>query len=190
MEQHENTSSVRQGSFLVASPRLLDPNFQKTVVLIIEHNEDGTLGLILNRPSESTIEELWRQLDEPPCDNQQRLRVGGPVEGPLTAIHTEAALSEKDVLPGVHFSVEKEHLEQLVRGNVERVRFFVGYSGWAPGQLDAELAQGSWLVTPATVARLFEPDDDLWDKVTRDIAATVVLAGVKAERVPRDPSMN
>ena len=189
-ERRPDSQTIGQGSLLVAASRLLDPNFQKTVVLIIEHNKEGTLGLVLNRPTETTIRELWAEVSDSPCQNEQPLRVGGPVDGPLTAIHADESLSEKSILPGVHFSVEKDHVEQLVLTNQEPVRFFIGYAGWGPGQLDGEIEQGSWFITSGNVERVFRHEEDLWEQVTSDIAASVLLHGVKSHRVPNDPSIN
>ncbi len=82
-----------QGYVLVASPHLLDSNFLRSVVLIIQHNDQGAFGVVLNRPTNNTIAQLWGLVSQTPCDNPSPVYVGGPVPGPLVAIHGDAALS-------------------------------------------------------------------------------------------------
>ena len=122
---------------LVASQKLLDPNFNRTVVLIIQHGEQGALGLVLNRQLEITMDEVWQQISEQPCLLDAALHQGGPCEGTLMVLHTDPALAAMEVLPGVYFSTDKDDLEQLVASsNDDRpIKFFTGYSGWGPEQL-------------------------------------------------------
>ena len=77
-----------KGHFLVASPHLADANFYRSVVLMIQHDEDGAVGLVLNRPTDNTIAEVWEMISESPCDVQGCVSIGGPVAGPLMALHT------------------------------------------------------------------------------------------------------
>src|SRR5688572_10558721 len=95
-----------QGRLLVASPKLRDPNFARSVVLLIRHGDDGALGLILNRPLETSFRELWSNVSETPCKHKGSLYLGGPVKGPLMAIHRRKSLSEFEVIGGVHFCAE------------------------------------------------------------------------------------
>ena len=74
-----------KGHFLVASPHLEDPNFTQSVVLLVQHDEDGTFGIVLNRPAESSLKDLWEKVTEKPCETDKRVHVGGPVPGPLIA---------------------------------------------------------------------------------------------------------
>ena len=105
-----------RGHLLVAAPELLDPNFRQTVVLIVEHGEQGTLGLVLTRPTDTTVKDLWEQIGtgDEQCTSDRPLYVGGPVEGPLMALHTHESLVDATVLPGVYFSVQKDNLTELV----------------------------------------------------------------------------
>jgi len=77
-----------QGHLLIASPTLLDPNFRKSVVLLVQHNEEGAMGLVLNRPTETKLCEAWTQVAETDCASDASLNLGGPCEGPLMALHT------------------------------------------------------------------------------------------------------
>src|SRR5690606_1584174 len=134
------------GHFLIASHELRDPNFFHTVVLIVRHNEDGALGLVLNRPTKAQIKEVWRQVSDTPCCTDERLHVGGPVEGLLMALHCQPLLADLEIIPGVYYSADPDQLKELVQQTEGPLRFFVGYAGWSAGQLERELREGSWLV--------------------------------------------
>jgi putative transcriptional regulator len=179
-----------KGYFLVASPHLTDPNFVRTVVLLIHHNEEAAFGVVLNRPTESTIKELWEKVGESSCELEDRVHLGGPVSGPLMAVHTDASLSEMEIVPGVYFAAQRDHLEGLLQQEGHEFRFFVGHSGWGGGQLENELEQGAWLTTPAMPELVFCNDDDMWRKVTQCIGQSVLADILKINKMPKDPSLN
>jgi len=178
-----------KGHLLIAAPQLFDPNFQGTVVLLIEHNEDGAFGVVLNRPSDTTVQEVWEQVGQEPTDSLETIHVGGPVPGPLLALHDAGPLSESEVMPGIHLSTQRDALDQLVRSRAE-FRLFSGYAGWGGGQLETELTQGGWLTRQANGDYIFYRQDDLWERVTKDITDEVLRPVLKATHVPRDPSCN
>ena len=134
-----------KGHLLVASPHLADPNFVKTVVLLIHHSEEGAFGVVLNRPADNTIKELWEQVGETPCESDRRVNVGGPVAGPLMAVHTDKQLGEMEIFPGLYFAAQRDHLEELLRSTDRLFRIFVGHSGWVWAV--AFLADGETLVS-------------------------------------------
>ena len=103
-----------EGRLLLASEHLLDPNFAKSVVLLVEHNQQGALGVILNRPTSKTVRELWHDVSQTPCQSELPVCLGGPVSGPLMAVHTVATLAEIEIVAGVYFSARKQHLDALV----------------------------------------------------------------------------
>ena len=184
-----------QGQLLVASPQLVDPNFFRAVVLIVQHGEEeGALGLVINRPLEHTIEAVWEQISETPCKVEGHLHRGGPCDGPLMVVHTDPEHSQAEVVPGVHFSTEKDVVEELVtKGDDDlRIKFFVGYAGWAPGQLERELAEGSWLTTAATAEQVFQADagEEQWTALRREIARVTSFPWIDPKRIPPDPTVN
>lgn len=180
-----------QGSLLVASPALLDPNFRKTVVLIVRHSEDdGALGLVLNRRTSASIKELWERVSEEPCGAEAPLSLGGPCEGPLMALHMEASLGDIEVLSGVYFTADSDQLKQLVSAPRQDVRFFFGYAGWGAGQLEMELEGGAWRTEPAAVKHIFGLDQGMWDRSIMEAAGWEVLSALKIKDVPSDPSVN
>ena len=179
-----------KGCFLVASPQLRDPNFVHTVVLLVHHSEDGAFGVVLNRPTESTIKELWEKVGESPCDSNQPVHLGGPVSGPLMAVHSDASLAEMEIIPGVYFAAQRDHLEQLLQQSEHAFIFFVGHSGWGGGQLENELKEGAWFTAPATAEFVFNSNDDLWRRVTQQIGQSVLTDILGIKGLPKDPSMN
>ena len=178
-----------EGHLLLASPELLDPNFVHTVVLLIQHNEQGALGLVLNRPTSKTVAELWHQMGEVPCESTQAVHLGGPVSGPLMALHAVEALAELEIRPGLFFAAKKTILDQLV-GDAGPYRVFVGHAGWGPGQLENELGAGAWLTMPAAPADVFDEGPDLWDRLQQRLRGQSLPGMLHIKHVPPDPSLN
>jgi putative transcriptional regulator len=179
-----------QGQLLVASPHLSDPNFYKSVVLMIHHNEEGAFGLILNRPTTSTVREIWQAVTEQDLECEQPIYMGGPVKGPLVCLHRIKSCSEKEVLKGVHFSAHKEQLLKVVSQTAKPFRLFSGYAGWAGGQLEGELHVGGWLSAPASKDLVFDDSETLWDQVVRTIGDDILGPAIRTKHVPDDPSLN
>jgi putative transcriptional regulator len=182
-----------QGRLLVASPRLGDPNFARTVVLMIRHDEEGSLGLILNRPLELSIQEACERVLEIPCRVEGPLHHGGPCEGPLMLLHaddTSAQLEgDQQVIPGVYFAPEKDRVEQLLSAAPAAVKCYAGYAGWSAGQLAGEMEEGAWFILPATSDLVFGngAEGRLWPKLMTGLT----LGGeIDPKLIPDDPSVN
>jgi len=176
--------------FLVASPQLLDPNFVKTVVLMIQHNEEGALGVVLNRPGDKTVAQLWEEVSGAPCQLGEPICLGGPVPGPLLAVHTNQFFAEMEILSGVFLAASKKHLDDLMLQEGDPIKVFLGHAGWGPGQLEQELNAGAWLTMPATVEYIFCDASDLWETVTREIGRSTLQSILHLKHVPKDPSTN
>ena len=176
-----------KGHLLIAGPALIDPNFRRTVVLVGEHTEEGALGLILNRPSEATINDAVPELAMLAA-GADPVHFGGPVQPSAIVVLADFAdpdRAESLVLDSVGFLPSEGDPEEL--GELRRARIFAGYAGWGPGQLDEELEEGSWIVEPALPDDVFtvEPDE-LWSAVLlRKGGPFGVLA-----LMPLDPSLN
>jgi putative transcriptional regulator len=154
-------------SLLVAMPDLVDPNFRRTVVLLVHHDGDGTVGLVLNRPAEVRAADLCETLDVVWTGDDALAGVSG-----VTAIGC-----------GIHFAGSLEALRAVAKYPPERLRIFLGYAGWGPGQLEGELAQGAWVVVPLSAATVFDvPAEELWTHAWRvlgiDPATVVSTPGV------------
>lgn len=178
------------GNLLVASPRLPDSNFSKTVVLILQHDENGALGVVLNRPSDTTVRDVWEQIADTPCAAEQPLYLGGPLIGPVIAVHTDEELSQQQVAGGLYFSMQRESLEDLVARSDSSLKMFSGYSGWGEGQLEKELESGAWLVVPATSAYVFATDQNLWKTVVDNISHEAIFSVLGIKHFPSDPTLN
>lgn len=186
-------SSFIAGKLLVASQQLRDPNFARSVVLMLEHTDDGALGVLLNRPSPKTIEQVWQSLDAKPVDNSQPVFLGGPVPGPLIALHTRESLSESAVLPGLYMSVQRDVIDQLVRDADQPLRLYSGHSGWGNGQLEDEMQIGGWHTVDAKVEDVFgdeRANQTLWERVLQRIALDIMLPGIDEEHLPPDSRWN
>ena len=176
-----------RGQLLIAGPGLVDPNFWRTVVLIVEHSEEGALGLVLNRPSETTVGEAVSELEEL-LDSDDPLYVGGPVQPSALIVLAEfdqpdeaALIAFEDV--GVLASGAQEDPELRVRSG----RAFVGHAGWGPGQLDDEVERGDWILEPARREDAFTGAPlELWSEVLTRKGGSYALVA----RMPPDPSVN
>lgn len=178
------------GHVLIATPELVDPNFRRTVVLVVQHDEDGALGLVLNRPSNTALARAWQQVRESPCRREQVLYLGGPCQGPLMALHGDRELADIEVLSDLYFCGEPEKLERLVEQDAIDARFFCGYSGWGPGQLDGELEAGGWLVLPASRELAFHFEEDIWRQTLRQATGQELFRQLGVREVPGDLSNN
>jgi putative transcriptional regulator len=168
------------GRLLIASPSMSD-YFRRTVVLVVEHNDEGAFGLVLNQPSESTTGEVSPELAEL-VGAEHVIHVGGPVQpGAVTAIgeHVDPADATKQIVGNVGM-VDLEDLPELTR-----IRVFAGYTGWGPGQLDGELEAEAWIPADAQPDDLFA-DGDLWAAILGRMGGEFTLLA----RMPPDPTMN
>jgi putative transcriptional regulator len=179
-----------QGQLLIAAPALLDPNFKQAVLLLVQHNDEGALGLILNRPTTTPIKKIWPQISESECKSEQHLQAGGPVQGPLLAMHTNPAWSEDEVFDGVYITSDREHLDHLLAKGEEPMRLYAGYAGWGGGQLEREIEEGAWLSANPTYDHIFQTHRNLWEKLIKQISGRKLLSTLKIKHVPSDPSMN
>ena len=178
------------GKLLVASPQLRDPNFAQTVVLMIQHESQGAFGVVLNRPGDKSVDEVWEMVGKEPCDCHQSVNVGGPVPGPLMALHTLEALSDQQVLPGLYVTAQAVAFDELVQQTEEDFRIYSGHAGWGSGQLEEELKQGGWLTSNATVDDVFADHETLWRHITSRIGLKILAPGLRPEHLPDDPSLN
>lgn len=176
------TAPVGPGTLLVAAPNLTDPNFSRTVVYLVEHREHGSLGVVLNRPSEASVRDVlprWAPLASGPGT----VFVGGPVDGTtalcLASLRPGQRPDGVEGVVGVNGPVVLVDLDSepaAVASRVRGLRVFAGYSGWDSGQLAGEIARGDWFVVPGL------PDDvttdrhaDLWGRVLRRQGAPLAL---------------
>jgi putative transcriptional regulator len=178
-----------KGQLLIASATLLDPNFKQTVVLIAEHGEEGAMGLVLNRPADTLVDEAVPDLAWLAGDDE-RVWVGGPVAETAVIVLAEwddPALSGAIVEGDLGFvGADADEQEQL-EGAIRRARVYAGHAGWGPGQLEEELAEESWILESPLREEIFSAEpDELWAAVLRRKGSRYALLST----MPPDPSVN
>ncbi len=178
-----------RGDLLISEPYLPDPNFVRTVILICEHDENGTFGFVLNRPSESVFSDAVEEINH----FDAPLYVGGPVQqNSLHFIHKRIdQLESKEVIPGLYWGGDFDHLLGLIdthQINMSDYRFFVGYSGWETGQLEEELKSKSWIIYKNPTADfIFDTSpDQLWQEVLKNKGGKFKVIA----NYPQDPRLN
>jgi len=170
-----------KGQLLIAAPQLVD-YFRRTVVLVVEHTEDGAMGLVLNRPTETEVSEAVPDLADL-TDDTGVVHAGGPVQPDAVVALGDFEEPDEAGTPvaGTLGLLDPERTDPALR----RLRVYAGYTGWAPGQLDAEIEEGAWISEPAA------PDDpfteaDLWTIVLQRKGGGYSLMA----SMPIDPTMN
>jgi putative transcriptional regulator len=161
---------LKPGKLLLASANLLESNFKRTVLLMCEHNEEGSIGFILNKPMEFKVCEAitgFDEIDEP-------LHMGGPVQvDTVHFLHTRGDVVDGaiEVLPGLFWGGDKEQLSYLINTGVIKpsdIRFFLGYAGWSAGQLEEEFEEGSWYTAEASSEVIFTDEyERMWSRTVR-----------------------
>jgi putative transcriptional regulator len=177
-----------RGQLLIAGPTLLDPNFERSVVLLTEHNEEGAMGLILNRPTEAEVAEVAPDLAELVEDGAV-VHAGGPVQPESVIVLGEfedpeaAGLIVEGDLGLLAAGIDLDDVPALTR----RARIFVGYAGWGAGQLEDELERDDWITGPIARDDVFAHDSGtLWNTVLARMGGRYALLS----RMPADPSLN
>ena len=180
----------RTGQLIVANPVLPDPNFDRTVVLVLAHEDKGALGVVLNRPSEMDVDAplpRWERLAaEPPV-----VFVGGPVAPGaaicLATVPSGAPIPGWTPVTGQLGTLDLEQDPDELGSTVSQIRIFAGYAGWAPGQLEAESSSGAWFVVDAEPGDAMADDPgQLWKRVLRRQGADLAVVAA----FPADPNRN
>ncbi|MFF7636569.1 YqgE/AlgH family protein [Kitasatospora sp. NPDC008050] len=186
-------ASSHTGRLLVAAPVLTDPNFARSVVLMLDHDGQGALGVVLNRPTPVAVNDVlngWAQLAGDP----QVVFQGGPVglDSALAVAVIPGEPGPEDPLGWrrVHGAIGLVDLEappQVLAGELGGLRVFAGYSGWTPGQLEAEIAEGAWYLVDAEPGDIFCPRPELlWRAVLRRQRGALAMLAT----YPEDPTLN
>jgi putative transcriptional regulator len=187
--KYKNKIAPEKGRLLISEPFLPDPNFERTVVLLCEHNEEGSFGFVLNKPSILKVKEVLEDV----LSIDSIVYVGGPVQqDTLHFIHRNSTVDNAvEIAPNVYWGGDFETLvtkvdTSQIPGN--DIRFFLGYSGWGPGQLDAELEQDSWIVCNFINEQLlFDTEPQvMWRKALESMGGRFSVYS----NYPTDPRLN
>jgi putative transcriptional regulator len=179
----------RKGRLLVASPSLAEPNFRRAVVLMLEHSEEGALGLVLNRPTPLVAREALPSALADAMPDDERVYQGGPVQP--EAVIVLADFSDTSLAASVAFDmvgiVDPDADASRLEGGVRAIRAYGGYAGWGEGQLEREIAEEAWIDAAPAAEDVFGADPDrLWSRVLERKGGTWRLIA----RMPENPSVN
>jgi putative transcriptional regulator len=178
-----------QGHFLLAASHQLDPNFAETVILVAGHTQRAAFGVIVNRSMGET-QRLQRRIALQRYSGMARFFSGGPVTGPLMAVHTHESLAERRLLSGVFFSAKERNVLAIMRQSRGCCKIFTGYAGWGPEQLDYEVDQGIWRVVPALTEQIFSGDYDLWEQLSSQASRCLLRTMFNIRYIPLNPLLN
>lgn len=174
---------------------MIDPMFGRSVCLVMHHDEDGAIGVLLNRPLQPGPEELWKLLESEgsrvPRPTKRSIHFGGPMAGPVVALHAQQQLAEAETGAGIYVAAQKEHLQELVSCTAEGpMRLIIGHAAWESGQLEKEIAAGAWYLLSATADRVFEADDSMWPHLVRTGVGHSLASWVGVDDTDGDPHLN
>lgn len=180
----------KKGDLLISEPFLADPNFARTVILLCEHNEEGSLGFVLNKPAKVKLSDLITELPQ----RQDDIFIGGPVQqNTLQFIHRNAGVIDdgSEVTKGLYWGGNFEQTLAMIESNLIKasdIKFFVGYSGWASGQLKGELELNSWIISRnVNTEQIFDLDvNTLWKEVLKKMGGKYKIVS----NFPVDPRLN
>lgn len=179
-----------QGNCLIASPFMEDSNFYRSVVYLVRHNEESAFGLILNRPTDFTIEKVVSIVCDFTCVHEGSLHCGGPVDGPLLAIHDCPTIGGEECIDGLKLCSNQDELKKLFVESSARLKLFDGFAGWGPGQLEEEMETGSWLVVDVDADVILGNDPELWENLLRRISQNILASDEMISDCPIDPQWN
>jgi putative transcriptional regulator len=177
---------IESGDLLLAEPFMKDPHFKRAVILVCEHNSEGSFGLVLNKRTDFLLNEI---IDFPEFDAYAYY--GGPVgTDTLHFVHRYGELipDSRPLRKDIYWSGDFNRVKELVeQGQIEPsgIRFFVGYSGWGAGQLEAEMKENSWIVA-GSYDRILQNDHELWKRVLHTLGGEYPMMA----NFPEDPSLN
>lgn len=184
-----NNVKPARGKILISEPFLWDYFFKRSVVLLAEHNEEGTFGVIVNKPIKASFNEVVKDFP----NFNSKVYLGGPVQSDsLFFIHTlgDEIANSMEILPGISWGGDIERVREMIEMNLiapSQVRFFVGYSGWAPQQLDGELQRNSWLVSNINARELLNANPSMmWSRTLRRMGKEYA----HWNNFPDDPALN
>lgn len=182
VSQAKTTPDPAPGKFLVAARQLGDWHFNKTVIYLLKHDQQGTLGLIINKPGTLRLSNVVEGIDNAAASTH-RLHYGGPVETTLVTMLIRGAGESPMIEPvtdNISFSVYREVMEQLLSEDkpASMLRFYIGHAGWMPGQLEKELQHGDWHLIDGDPREVFgSRNRNLWQRLIRKLEPEGLMAG-------------
>jgi putative transcriptional regulator len=178
------SGSIETPVMLVAMPQIVDPFFWHSIVLLIEYTDEGSLGIVINRPTELKVADVLHELEIPwTGDPDEIVHLGGPVQPQLGSVLYRAEENGSDetsaeIVDGLCVSQNIETLRRIAASLPFEIKLVLGYAGWSAGQLDEELQRHDWLIAPVDIDQVFAPDaENVWERVLHSI-------GIRPESLP------
>jgi putative transcriptional regulator len=180
-----------KGHLLIATPQLSAPLFARSVILMLDHSDQGAIGVILNQPISTQISDLAGKIFEEDFRWSKNLHLGGPVPGSLIVVHALEDLADSEIVPGVYVTHDASLVQDIIHQRPEPSLVIANYSGWGPGQLEGEFNWDSWITLPATSENVFwRSERDLWKVVSNEVNARKLSEYLGLRNVPVDPRLN
>lgn len=180
-----------KGKFLVAQPELADSNFARSVVYMFDHSEEGAAGVVINRPSKLTIQELSEKIYSSPIVWDKPILIGGPVGGPLIIVHQSGDWADDEVTDEIFRTVDPDKVRHILDNRLEPSLLVANYAGWGENQLEFEISEGSWAVVDADPQHVFWNEiKDLWDVLMGELHTSELAKKLKIKARPIDPNAN
>jgi putative transcriptional regulator len=178
----------KQGSILISEPSLRDFYFRQSVILLAEHNEEGSFGVIINKPIEARLKDIIKGFS----GYNLPVYLGGPVKtDSIFFIHTRDDVEQSlPIMHGLYWGGDLDHIREMLKTKImhpQDIRFFVGYSGWSPNQLDREILEKSWVLSQTTVTEIIHANPELlWSNYLKNMGMDYAIWA----NFPADPTFN
>lgn len=182
-------SPIQPGSFLVATPSLQDTPFSRTVVFVLQADGQGTFGAVINRPADHEVVAKWSAKTGLEFDRQHMIQ-GGPLGGPVMALHQQKLLAEVEICEGVCLSVDAKALQHLSRETDSPYRIVLGIAGWNPEQLTQEIKSGFWFPLVVDPIHVFDDHAVMWESFVREYGRQALGSVIGKRHFPADPNLN
>lgn len=182
------------GCVLAAHSDIVDPLFRQGVCLIVEQTEEGTVGIMLNRPLAIDPAPLWKTLFESESPSEAvavgHFHFGGPRNGPIVAIHSDSKFADGGNNQGVYVSAQASSLQKLATTAPEHLHWYIGQAVWGRSQLEQEIVDGKWYVVPAIPGIVFAEESRMWTQAIRFAANSLIASFPGVDHFPSRPWMN
>lgn len=179
-----------KGTLLVSTERLRGSRFEKAVVLLMQHDEKGTFGVTLNKPANAKVRKAWSELTGETVPDEQAIVAGGPLHGPVFALHQDPTMYDVEMTGGLYVSAQVDKLQQLTSQFENPYRIVIGIAGWKPGQLSTEVNDGYWYQLPMDIDLIFDDPEWMWDFCLQECGRRQVADIIGNDNIPFDPSLN
>jgi len=195
LAQFRSPENSFSGKLLVASPRMpAGSPFGRAVILILQDSDEGVFGVVLNRPASPEMLLAWQQVADKPTFAAEKLVSGGPVQGPILALHREQKLAEVEIQGGLFVSVQQEAIEQLSQmeffDDEVSFRIVLGAVSWEPGKLENEIDNGAWFVIDGEPDSAFSDMSTLWQRSVRRYGEDSIRSLTGIRHFPASPLLN